>query len=60
MKKKKDIIPAIQAGFKKGRCTIDHLVKLTNHIKKVFEEKTNLARCLLLKGLMTVVRQTTL
>ena len=29
-----DIIPAIQAGFRKGRCTTDHLVKLTSHIKK--------------------------
>ena len=33
------MIPAIQA-FGKGRCTTNHLVNLTSHIKKtVFEEK---------------------
>ena len=39
--KQNDTIPAIQAGFRKGRCTTDHLVKLTSHIKrqKGFEEK---------------------
>ena len=37
--KREDIIPAIQAGFRKGRCTIDHLVKLTNHIKKQFSRR---------------------
>ena len=26
------IIPAIQEVFRKGRCTSDHLVKLTSHI----------------------------
>ena len=31
---KKGIIPFNQAGFRKGRCTTDHLVKLTSHIKK--------------------------
>ena len=31
-----DIIPAIQAGFRKGRCTTDHLVKLTSHIMLLF------------------------
>ena len=32
--KKNGIIPVNQAGFRKGRCTTDHLVKLTSHIKK--------------------------
>ena len=35
-KKTEDIIPANQAGFRKGRCTTDHLVKLTSHIKNSF------------------------
>ena len=39
MKKEEDIIPAIQAGFRKGRCTTDHLVKLTSHIKKQFSRR---------------------
>ena len=30
------LIPVNQAGFRKGRCTTDHLVKLTSHIKKQF------------------------
>ena len=29
-----DIIPVTQACFRKGRFTTDHLIKLTNHIKK--------------------------
>ena len=33
---KNDINPANQAGFSKGRCTTDHLVKLTSHIKNSF------------------------
>ena len=33
------MIPVNQAGFRKGRCTIDHLVKLTNHIKKQFSRR---------------------
>ena len=33
---KKYIIPVNQAGFRKGRCTTDHLVKLTSHIKNSF------------------------
>ena len=36
---KNDIIPVEQAGFKKGRCTTDHLVKLTNNIKKQFARR---------------------
>ena len=39
MKKEKDIIPANQAGFRKERCTTDHLVKLTSHIKKQFSRR---------------------
>ena len=31
---KNGIIPVNQAGFRKGRCTIDHLVKLTSEYKK--------------------------
>ena len=30
------IIPVNQTGFRKGRSTIDHLVKLTTHVKKQF------------------------
>ena len=37
-------VPVNQAGFRKGRCTTDHLVKLTSHIKKLFfTEKNTLA-----------------
>ena len=36
---KNGIIPVNQAGLKKGRCTIDHLVKLTSHIKKQFSRR---------------------
>ena len=36
---KNGIIPVNQAGFRKGRCTTDHLVKLTSHIKKQFSRR---------------------
>jgi ribonuclease HI len=36
---KNDIIPLNQAGFRKGRSTADHLVKLTHHIKKQFSRR---------------------
>ena len=36
---KNGIIPVNQAGFMKGRCTTDHLVKLTSHIKKQFSRR---------------------
>ena len=40
MKKNKEgIIPVNQAGFRKGSCTIDHLVKLTSQIKKQFSRR---------------------
>ena len=35
-KKEEGIIPVNQTGFRKGRCTTDHLVKLTSHIKNSF------------------------
>ena len=38
-KKEEGIIPVNQAGFRKGRCTTDHLVKLTSHIKKQFSRR---------------------
>ena len=38
-RKKKGIIPVNQVGFRKGRCTTDHLVKLTSHIKKQFSRR---------------------
>ena len=38
-KRKKGIIPVNQAGFRKGRCTSDHLVKLTSQIKKQFSRR---------------------
>jgi hypothetical protein len=42
---KNSIIPFNQAGFQKGRCTSDHLVKLTNQIKKQFaRRKSTLAK----------------
>jgi ribonuclease HI len=36
---KNEILPSVQAGFRKGRSTTDHLVKLTNQIKKQFSRK---------------------
>ena len=30
-KKEEGIIPVNQAGFRKGRCTTNHIVKLTSH-----------------------------
>ena len=44
-RKEEGIIPVNQTGFRKGRCTIDHLVKLTSHIKKQFSRrKSGLAK----------------
>ena len=37
--KKEGIIPVNQAGFRKGGCTTDHLVKITSHIKKQFSRR---------------------
>jgi ribonuclease HI len=39
---KNGILPAVQAGFRKGRSTTDHLVKLTNQIKKQFSRKKSI------------------
>ena len=36
---KNNIIPTNQAGFRKGRSTTDHLVKLTHQIKKQFSRR---------------------
>ena len=36
---KKDITTTLQAGFRKGRFTTDHLVKLTSHIQKLFSRR---------------------
>ena len=36
------IIPHNQAGFRKGRSTIDHIVKLTTHIKQQFARRKNI------------------
>jgi len=36
---KNNIIPTNQAGFRKGRNTMDHLVKLSNNIKKQFARR---------------------
>jgi ribonuclease HI len=36
---KYNIVPPNQAGFRKGRCTIDHLVKLSSNIKKQFAHR---------------------
>ena len=38
---KNSIIPVTQAGFRKGRSTTDHLVKLTMQIKKQFARRQN-------------------
>ena len=38
---KNDIIPVIQAGFRKGRCTTDHYVKLTSRIEKNLNKSTS-------------------
>ena len=38
-RRKNGIIPVNQAGLRKGRCTTDHLVKLTSHIKKQFSRR---------------------
>ena len=38
----KNIIPNNQAGFRKGRNTTEHLVKLTTQIKKQFARRKNL------------------
>ena len=55
-KEKEGIIPVNQAGFRKGRCTIDHLAKLTSHIKKqLSRRKSTLATFFfMLKRLTTV------
>jgi ribonuclease HI len=39
---KNDILPVQQAGFRKGRCTTDHLTKLTSQIKKQFSRKKSI------------------
>ena len=36
---KNNVIPTNQGGFRKGRCTCDHLVKLTHHIKLQFAKR---------------------
>ena len=36
---KNNIIPKHQAGFRKGRCVTDHLVKLSTQIKKQFAKR---------------------
>ena len=36
---KNKIIPNVQAGFRKGRSTIDHLVKLSTNIKRQFAKR---------------------
>ena len=36
---KNNIIPTHQAGFRKGRCVTDHLVKLSTQIKKQFAKR---------------------
>ena len=53
---KNGIIPVNQAGFRKGRCTTDHLVKLTSHIKKNSSrgEKVLWPHFFMLKRLTTV------
>ena len=39
---KMNVIPVNQAGFRKGRSTIDHIVKLTTQIKSQFAKRKNL------------------
>jgi ribonuclease HI len=39
---KYNIIPLVQAGFRKGRCTSDHLVKLSAHIKNQFSKRKSI------------------
>jgi len=39
---KNKIVPVNQAGFRKGRSTIDHLVKLTTQIKHQFARRQNI------------------
>ena len=36
------VIPVNQAGFRKGRSTIDHLVKLTTQVKQQFARRKNI------------------
>ena len=36
---KHNILPHNQCGFRKGRSTTDHMVKLTNHIKRQFSKR---------------------
>ena len=36
------IIPENQAGFRKGRCTTEHLIKLTTQIKQQFARRQNI------------------
>jgi ribonuclease HI/L-rhamnose mutarotase len=36
---KQNVIPLNQAGFQKGRSTVDHLVKITTHIKRQFAKR---------------------
>jgi ribonuclease HI len=39
---KNNILPKEQAGFRKGRCTLDHLVKLSSQIKKQFAHRKSI------------------
>eukprot|EP00745_Piridium_sociabile_P017582 TRINITY_DN26378_c0_g1_i1.p1 TRINITY_DN26378_c0_g1~~TRINITY_DN26378_c0_g1_i1.p1 ORF type:complete len:149 (+),score=6.34 TRINITY_DN26378_c0_g1_i1:102-548(+) len=36
------VIPDNQAGFRKGRCTTDHLVKLTTQVKQQFARRKHI------------------
>ena len=38
---KNKILPVNQAGFRKGRSSVEHLVKLTTHIKHQFARRKN-------------------
>lgn len=42
-----NVISVNQAGFRKGRSKIDHLVKLTTHIKKQFSQRKSILATLL-------------